>query len=76
MMRAVIPNYHVRPNSITEFALAFRSKGMEKLNFSPLGTDYIVTITSNYVSPSFKGDFLRLEILLTRVLKRNGNLLD
>lgn len=76
-LRAAIPNYHVGPNSITEFALAFRSKGMEKLNFSPLGTDYIVNITSNYVSPSLRAtSFLRLEILLTRVLKRNGNLLD
>jgi inner membrane protein len=57
-LRAVIPEEHVSPNSLIEFALAFKSKGMEKLEFSPLGTDYIVNITSNYASPSFKGDFL------------------
>lgn len=57
-LRAVIPDNHVRPNSLIEFALAFKSKGIEKLEFSPLGTDYIVNITSNYASPSFKGDFL------------------
>ena len=57
-LRAVIPDSHVRPNSLIEFALSFRSKGMKKLEFSPLGTDYIVNISSNYASPSFKGDFL------------------
>ena len=57
-LRAVIPEEHVSPNSLIEFALVFKSKGMEKLEFSPLGTDYIVNITSNYASPSFKGDFL------------------
>lgn len=57
-LRAIIPENHVRPSSLIEFSLAFRSKGMEKLEFSPLGTDYIVNVTSNHASPSFKGDFL------------------
>lgn len=57
-LRAKIPSYIVKPNSSIEYSLQFKSKGMDSLNFTPSGTDFCVTMKSNYPSPSFKGDFL------------------
>ena len=57
-LRAVIPQSAITPNSIIDFSMKFKSKGMGKMIFCPLGTDYTVSLASNHDSPSFKGDFL------------------
>ena len=57
-LRAVIPQNAITPDSVIDFSMKFKSKGMGKMIFCPLGTDYTVSLTSNHDSPSFKGDFL------------------
>ena len=57
-LRAVIPQSAITPNSIIDFSMKFKSKGMGKMIFCPQGTDYTVSLASNHDSPSFKGDFL------------------
>lgn len=57
-LRAKIPLEIVKPDSVLEYTLNFKSKGMDNLYFTPSGTDFSITMRSNYSSPSFKGDFL------------------
>ena len=57
-LRAVIPQNAITPDSVIDFSMKFKSKGMGKMIFCPQGTDYTVSLASNHDSPSFKGDFL------------------
>lgn len=57
-LRAVIPTSILKASTAVDYELKVKTKGIDRITFSPLGCDYKVRVESNYGDPSFNGDFL------------------
>ncbi len=53
-----LPNLKPKLNESVEFSFSLNLQGSQSLNFVPLGSTTKVQITSDWDSPSFKGNFL------------------
>ena len=57
-MFATLPVINLEQNQKQAFAFDMELKGMRSINFAPLSDDTIISLSSNWVSPSFTGQLL------------------
>ena len=57
-MLATVPVINLEQNQSLPFAFNMALKGMRSINFAPLSDDTVITLTSNWASPSFTGQLL------------------
>jgi inner membrane protein len=57
-MLATLPVINLEQNQSLPFAFSMELKGMRSINFAPLSDDTVITLTSNWASPSFTGQLL------------------
>lgn len=57
-MFATVPIINLELNQHLTFAFNMELKGMRSINFAPLSDDTVITLASNWASPSFTGQLL------------------
>lgn len=57
----VIPEFETKAKQAMPFSFTIKVNGSERLQFIPIGKESKVSMTSNWHSPSFNGNFLPIE---------------